>query len=311
MYSVGIDLGGTSAQVVVINKGEILFQTSIVVRDSSSVQYILDDLSGCIDEFFVGHSEHVSSIGIAFPSIVDAYNNKILSCYVKYPDAMDFDLEKWVKMKFGATLFLENDARAALIGEYHFGRAKGYHNSCMLTLGTGIGSAVMLEGKLLRGSNHLAGNLLGHTIIQYEGGKCNCNGVGCAESEGSGWWLNNKFHEINRGDLCSQGFKALLASENVRLPVFQNILAQLIKVYKTTMINAVHCYDPELIVLGGGIAEGVSAYIPEFQAAIDEHCWTPSGAVKIMKSALGSYAGAIGAACLDRTTSRRTPSNAS
>jgi len=77
------------------------------------------------------------------------------------------------------------------------------------------------------------------------------------------------------------------------------------------MINAVHCYDPELIVLGGGIAEGVSAYIPEFQAAIDEHCWTPSGAVKIMKSALGSYAGAIGAACLDRTTSRRTPSNAS
>ena len=114
MYSVGIDLGGTSAQVVVINKGEILFQTSIVVRDSSSVQYILDDLSGCIDEFFVGHSEHVSSIGIAFPSIVDAYNNKILSRYVKYPDAMDCDLEKWVKMKFGATLFLENDAPSSL-----------------------------------------------------------------------------------------------------------------------------------------------------------------------------------------------------
>ena len=77
------------------------------------------------------------------------------------------------------------------------------------------------------------------------------------------------------------------------------------------MINAVHCYDPELIVLGGGIAEGVSTYIPEFQAAVDQHCWTPPGVVKITKSALESYAGAIGAACLDRTTSRRTSSNAS
>ena len=250
------------------------------------------------------------SIGIAFPSIVDAPNNKILSQYVKYPDAVDFDLENWAKIKFDAALFLENDARAALIGEYHFGFAKGYENSCVLTLGTGIGSAIMLDGKLLRGSNQLAGNLLGHTIIQYDGGKCNCNGIGCAESEGSGWWLNNKFHEINRGDLCGQGFKALLEPENISSPVFQEILAQLIKVYKTIMINAVHCYDPEIIILGGGIAEGMNTYIPIFQEAIEQHCWIPPGAVKIMKSSLGIYAGAIGAACLYLNRDNKAPSNA-
>ena len=310
MYSIGIDLGGTSAQVVAVKKDKILFQTSILVRDNSSLQYILDDLSSCIEKFRVGRPEPLVSIGIAFPSIVDAPNNKILSQYVKYPDAVDFDLENWAKIKFGAALFLENDARAALIGEYHFGFAKGYENSCVLTLGTGIGSAIMLDGKLLRGSNQLAGNLLGHTIIQYDGGKCNCNGIGCAESEGSGWWLNNKFHEINRGDLCGQGFKALLEPENIRSPVFQEILAQLIKVYKTIMINAVHCYDPEIIILGGGIAEGMNTYIPVFQKAIEQHCWIPPGTVKIMKSSLGIYAGAIGAACLYLNRDSKTPLNA-
>ena len=168
----------------------------------------------------------------------------------------------------------------------------------------------MLDGKLLRGSNQLAGNLLGHTIIKFDGGKCNCNGIGCAESEGSGWWLNNKFHEINRGDLCGQGFKALLEPENISSPVFQEILAQLIKVYKTIMINAVHCYDPEIIILGGGIAEGMNTYIPIFQEAIEQHCWIPPGAVKIMKSSLGIYAGAIGAACLYLNRDSKTPLNA-
>ena len=310
MYSIGIDLGGTSAQLVAVKKGKILFQTSIAVRDNSSLRYILGDLSSCIDKFSITRSEPLVSIGIAFPSIVDGPNNKILSRYVKYPDALDFDLESWAKIKFGAALFLENDARAALIGEYHFGFAKGYENICVLTLGTGIGSAIMLDGKLLRGSNHLAGNLLGHTIIQYEGGKCNCNGIGCAESEGSGWWLNNKFHEINRGDLCGQGFKALLKPENISSPVFQEILAQLIKVYKTIMINAVHCYDPEIIILGGGIAEGMNTYIPIFQEAIEQHCWIPPGVVKIMKSSLGIYAGAIGAAYLHLNMDNKAPSNA-
>ncbi len=310
MYSIGIDLGGTSAQLVAVKKGKILFQTSIAVRDNSSLRYILGDLSSCIDKFSITRSEPLVSIGIAFPSIVDGPNNKILSRYVKYPDALDFDLESWAKIKFGAALFLENDARAALIGEYHFGLAKGYENSCLLTLGTGIGSAIMLDGKLLRGSNQLAGNLLGHTIIQYEGGKCNCNGIGCAESEGSGWWLNNKYHEINRGDLCGQGFKALLEPENVGLPVFREILAQLIKVYKTIIINAVHCYDPEIIILGGGIAEGMNTYIPVFQEAIEQHCWISPGAVKIIKSSLGIYAGAIGAACLYLNKDSKAPSNA-
>ena len=310
MYSIGIDLGGTSAQLVAVKKGKILFQTSIAVRDNSSLRYILGDLSSCIDKFSITRSEPLVSIGIAFPSIVDGPNNKILSRYVKYPDAVDFDLESWAKIKFGAALFLENDARAALIGEYHFGLAKGYENSCLLTLGTGIGSAIMLDGKLLRGSNQLAGNLLGHTIIQYEGGKCNCNGIGCAESEGSGWWLNNKYHEINRGDLCGQGFKALLEPENVGLPVFREILAQLIKVYKTIIINAVHCYDPEIIILGGGIAEGMNTYIPVFQEAIEQHCWISPGAVKIIKSSLGIYAGAIGAACLYLNKDSKAPSNA-
>ena len=310
MYSIGIDLGGTSAQLVAVKKGKILFQTSIAVRDNSSLRYILGDLSSCIDKFSITRSEPLVSIGIAFPSIVDGPNNKILSRYVKYPDALDFDLESWAKIKFGAALFLENDARAALIGESHFGLAKGYENSCLLTLGTGIGSAIMLDGKLLRGSNQLAGNLLGHTIIQYEGGKCNCNGIGCAESEGSGWWLNNKYHEINRGDLCGQGFKALLEPENVGLPVFREILAQLIKVYKTIIINAVHCYDPEIIILGGGIAEGMNTYIPVFQEAIEQHCWISPGAVKIIKSSLGIYAGAIGAACLYLNKDSKAPSNA-
>ena len=76
------------------------------------------------------------------------------------------------------------------------------------------------------------------------------------------------------------------------------------------MINAVHCYDPEIIILGGGIAQGMNTYIPIFQEVIEQHCWIPPGAVKIVKSSLGIYAGAIGAACLHLHRDNKAPSNA-
>ncbi len=81
--------------MVALKNDKIVFQTSISVRDNSSLQYILDDLSSCIQKFRVRRPEPLVNIGIAFPSIVDAPKNKILSQYVKYPDALDFDLENW------------------------------------------------------------------------------------------------------------------------------------------------------------------------------------------------------------------------
>src|SRR5699024_3396254 len=113
------------------------------------------------DDFLLG------GIGISFPGIVDHINKKIISRYVKYRDAHKVDLRRWLEKNDwnDVPLVLENDARSALIGEWQYGAGKGWNNTLMVTLGTGMGSAVLINGELFRGANFLGGSLGGHMTI--------------------------------------------------------------------------------------------------------------------------------------------------
>ena len=123
------------------------------------------------------------------------------------------DLNLWAKTNWNVPVVIENDARAALIGEWQYGAGKGSDNILMVTLGTGMGSAVLIEGKLLRGRNFLAGNLGGHMSIDFEGDECNCGNIGCVETAGSTWALSKNLKKIENYkssqlyNLSSFGFK--------------------------------------------------------------------------------------------------------
>lgn len=302
MITIGIDFGGTSAKMAIVESDKIRETFHHELTDTTSFSNSLGELLDPIHSALTRSKlklEQVSGLGIALPSIVDSANNKVLSEYVKYNDAKHFNIENWALENMSTKVSLENDAKAALVGENVFGAAKNKKNVAMITLGTGIGSAVIIDGKLIAGHNHVAGNLIGHTIINYDGQGCNCGGTGCAESEGSGWKIEDIFSsdpELRKFE--GEGFKAVtteMAKGNVKM---QGIYQRMMGVWKSVMVNMVHCFDPEMILVGGGMMGGNEQAIEELQEAVNAHCWTPDNSNKIVSASLGNYAGAIGAACL-------------
>jgi len=151
-----------------------------------------------ITDLVARSEDEIMGIGLAFPGIVDSREMRVLSTNKKYRDAVGFNFRDWARDEFGLPIFLENDARSALVGEWKFGSAQGYDNVAMVMLGTGIGTSVLIEGKLLRGSHFQAGTQGGHFIVNWNGHVCNCGSRGCVEAEASTWRLPEIIKEDSR-----------------------------------------------------------------------------------------------------------------
>ena len=174
MYTIAIDLGGTIIKIGLLNETGLV---AVKTANSSSADGLANNFPTIENEIIQLIKEEkvvptgLLGIGFSFPGLVDSVQNKVISTNKKYDDAPDLDLVQWAKQTWGVPLFLENDARVALLGEWKHGAGAGYENVVMVTLGTGIGSAVLIDGKLLRGKHFQAGNLGGHFTVNHRGGK--------------------------------------------------------------------------------------------------------------------------------------------
>jgi glucokinase len=131
-----------------------------------------------------------TGVSFAFCGIVDAGSGRVVAApRGKFEDARELDLAGWSRSAFGLPLRLENDARLALLGEHWSGAARGYEDVAMITLGTGVGGAAMVGGRLLASRHHQAGVIGGHIPVSIDGRPCCCGGSGCAEAEASTWAL--------------------------------------------------------------------------------------------------------------------------
>ena len=158
---VAFDFGGTSIKMGLVDRGQMLGQASIGDIDATLIEPLLPQLHEAVKNLYssAGLSEsNIKGIGMALPSIVDSKKGVVLSEYVKYQDFNQADLHTWVHDKWRCELRMENDARAALVGEWKYGAGKGLDDFVMVTLGTGMGSAAVVNGTLLRGKHYLAGN---------------------------------------------------------------------------------------------------------------------------------------------------------
>ena len=153
---------------------------------------------------------------------------------------------------------MEQDSKAALLGEVHFGVAKGYQDVLLIIMGTGVGTAVMLGGELLDSRNHSAGALGSHIIIEKNGRKCSCNSQGCLEAYTSGWALPELIREhtnfqhsllakANPLDFF-QLEKAIRKNDAVALDVMDIVTRSM----RAGIISMIHAYDPEAVILSGG-----------------------------------------------------------
>lgn len=300
----GIDMGGTQIKLGIVNEvGELLDTEMLPANSDQSFETRLVELEKDIVRIIKGDYK-LQGIAIAFPGIVDIDKNKIVSKYVKYADAHKFDLNLWVKNKWNVPLVIENDARAALIGEWQYGAGRGSDNILMVTLGTGMGSAVLIEGKLLRGRNYLAGNLGGHMSIDFEGDECSCGNIGCVETAGSTWALSRNLKKLKNHkssqlfNLSSFGFKDVFESASGGDEIAGVLKERSLEAWSSGIINLLHAYDPELLIIGGGIMKSKDEIIPFIEKRINQRSWLPENTVEIRTANQTKYAGILGACYL-------------
>lgn len=304
--ALAIDMGGTKIKIGIVQNGAVLSSVFIDAESGNGLRqrlpYIEKAIKDLLGQMHLSLAE-VSGLGIASPGIVDSIQKRIISIDKKFGDAPDIDLEKWCLETFSLPFFIENDARSALLGEWKYGNAKSYDNAVLMTLGTGIGSAAVMEGRLLKGKHFTAGILGGHSVINYKGNLCNCGNKGCVETEASTWNLGNiaKSHENFAESLLNtsaidyeQVFKLAEEGDEAAL----HIRGQSLQAWSACAINLIHAYDPEILILTGGIMASSSQIIPYIRKQIETYAWTPWGKVQIKEGQFPATAALLGAAHL-------------
>src|SRR6516164_7440173 len=192
MKALAVDLGGSHATLALLDDATVVASCSLDLDSAQGLASVLplfaENLKALMEERGLA-SASLDGIGFSSCGLIDSAAGRVLSINQKWDDATLLDLPAWGKQVLGLRLRIENDARMALLGEWYAGAARGCNDVVMITLGTGIGGAAMIEGKLVRGKHSQAGNLGGHIPVLFNGRPCTCGAIGCAEAEAAGWSL--------------------------------------------------------------------------------------------------------------------------
>lgn len=304
MKALAIDFGGTHATCGLVDNQRILGHETIDTDRAKSLIAVLPKIADTFRSLLKSAKldfKDCAGIGVGMAALIDGRIGKVLATNDKYPDAMGFDLDRWSRESFGIPLRLENDARLALLGEMYAGAARGFSDVVMMTLGTGIGGVAMIEGKLLRGKHGQAGCLGGHIPALYNGRACTCGAIGCCEAEAAGWSLPFVVKEwpgISGSALSKYpdvGFKELFEEAQRGDKIAVAIRERCLRIWAVDAVGLVHSFDPEIIVIGGGVMKSADIIIPYVEEYVQKHAWTPWGKVRVRAAELGNNAALLGA----------------
>jgi glucokinase len=310
MKALSIDLGGTHIGCAVVEEAEVLAYRSIPCGKAQSLAAMLPDIDQTLRELLLEanvKSSKCAGVVMGFPGIVDTCTGVILSTLKKYDDAPRLNLAAKYQRSFGLPFRIENDARMALLGEHYAGAAQGCTNVVMMSLGTGIGTAAMIKGQVLRGAHAQAGILGGHLPLGLGGRQCVCGNLGCAESEASGWSLPlvakawTGFSNSSLADGRKIDFGCLFAAAAKGDTVAQAIRDHCLQVWAMNAVALVHAYDPDVVVIGGGVLKSNREQTISFvQKYVAKHAWTSWGKVAVRATQCGVQAVLLGAIPLIR-----------
>jgi glucokinase len=277
MRALAIDLGGTHAGCGVVENSRILAHESFDTARAKSLAAFLPKISDVLRALVrkAGLAlQDFSGIAVGMLCIVASRAMRPLATHGKYDDAKEIDLSAWGRNEFGLPLRLENDARMALLGECFGGVAQGYSDVVMMTLGTGIGGVVMMERKLIRVKHFQAGCLGGHLPVLFNGRRCTCGNVGCAEAEASGDSLTsvvNTWPGVSESSLSK--YSTLVSRSCLAMEVRDRCL----KIWAADAVAMIHANDPEILVIGGGVMKSADVILPVIEAHV-HHMREPHGA---------------------------------
>lgn len=296
------DLGGTRLKVGVVRDGQVLARAIAPAHSHEGLRPQLPMLKATWLRLLAELKLTVADcagIAVAFPSLIDRHSGRILAAYGKYADAMAVDFPAWGRAEFGLPLAIENDARMALLGEWRAGAGRGSDNLVMMTLGTGLGTCALIEGRLLRGRHGQAGVLGGHLTVRPGGRRCTCGNLGCAEAEASTASLRSRAesHPEWAGSSLRQAATLGYAEVFAHAATGDGCAAALrdhsLLIWSALAVSLIHAYDPERLILGGGIMASEEVILPTVADYVDRHAHTPWGKVRVVASALGDTAALV------------------
>ena len=315
MYRIGVDLGGTNISAGVIDdKLEIIGRGKLKTNCPREAELILADVAKAVElaaaDAGIGMKD-VVSIGIGTPGSV----NKTTG-YIEYANNLDFDkvpAKQILEARLKKTVYLDNDANCAALGEAVAGVGRGVSSFVAITLGTGVGSGIVLDGKIVTGVNDGAGEM-GHMVIVADGERCTCGRRGCWERYASATALIQQTKDAMRHDMDSKmwelaggdinrvsgrtSFDAMRAGDKTAKKVVDKYIFYL----AVGIINIVNALQPEIICIGGGIGhEKENLLVPlRKYVARERYSIHADRQTEILSAQLGNDAGIIGAALLDR-----------
>ena len=307
MAVVTVDLGGSHISAAVIH-GAAVLASERRPTEALSLSGELPAIAAMVNRMISASglsSSSLAGVALGFCGVVDGETGEILSTLNKYPDAATVDLQKWAEREFALPLRMENDACLALLGEAACGAAQGSRDVVMVTLGTGIGAAAMIGGKLLRSRAGQAGCLGGHLPVKYDGRLCSCGAVGCAEAEASTAVLpdllrqQGRFPESSLSQVARPDFRILFRAADAGDAVARSVIEHCLHVWSVLAVGLVHAYGPQLMLFGGGVMERGSSLLDPIRAYVEAHMWrTSRGLPVIARAQLGQDAALLGGASL-------------
>jgi glucokinase len=297
LYGIGVDLGGTKICTGVVNEsGKLLFSTEVSTDARDGLTAVLGRIFSTIEYVMqrVDRRQFLG-IGIAAPGPLDYHKGELLSP----PNLPGWDavpLRDIVSERFGLPTYLDNDANAATVAEHLFGAGERADNMVYVTVSTGIGAGLVMDGRLRRGHTGSAAEV-GHMIVQQDGPKCNCGNKGCLEAVASGTGIARRAKEVYGKELSA---KEVVTLANQGDGAAEKILDDAFHALGIGMVNVVNLFDPSVIVIGGGLSQiGDMLFEPvRLEVANNRFRGTAASKVRVVPARLGTKAGVIGAGVL-------------
>lgn len=316
MYYLGIDLGGTNIAAGVVDENyNILVKGSVPTLSKRPIDEVMTDMANLCKKLLAEANLTLSDIayaGIASPGtcnsatgVVEFSNNLVM---YNYPIA------KVLSEKLGIEkVYIDNDANSAALAEALVGAAKGASSAIMVTLGTGVGGGIVVDGKIYSGHNH-AGAELGHMVIEVGGRPCTCGRKGCWEAYSSATGLINLtkekmaeykdsiMWELCGGDLSNVGGKTAFQAKRKGDKAGTEVVDTYIAYLGAGLTNIVNIFQPEVLCIGGGICNEGEYLMAPLREIVAKENFARNSAIQteIRRASLGNDAGIIGAAALGR-----------
>lgn len=313
MLYLGIDLGGTNISTGIVDEnGNILIKASTPTIKGRDAEDILDDMAELskklMNELNVTEKD-IEAIGVGLPGMID--KKKGLSIYANNLKFNNTNIVEEMQKRIDLPCYIENDANCAAIGENVCGVAYGNENLIYITIGTGLGAGIIINGKVFDGSFG-GGGEAGHMVIVAEGEECTCGRKGCWEAYASASALrregriaaakypNSKIYDLVDGNIKLIDAKTVFDAADLGDEVAIDIIDMYIKYLAVGLVNLVNIFQPEAIIIGGGVCAQGDKLIDPLKEILSKRVYGGQLKTKLCIATLGNDAGIVGAAMLGK-----------